>query len=243
MFDTVTMESPWAVPASRRTRLLGGAFLLHAGAVTIYLLATLWSIRPVAPPQILEAFQTSSEPPLVSFTPLAPSLTRVTSVTPVAAATEPAIVQPREVAVLELAAESTTGSESTAVQPISATGGGDGLSAIVDPAADSGFAGAAGAESLRFVPGTMTPPRILFRSEPRYPELARRVRKEGVVVIEAEIGRDGVVRSARAVNPALGFGLEASALEAVSSWRFTPASYQGRPVPVLYNLTVRFTLN
>ena len=243
MFETVTLESPWAVPASRRTRLLGGAFLLHASAATAYLVATLWSIRPVAPPRLLEAFQTTNEPPQVSFTPLARSQPSIPPATSAPPTTAPAVAQPREVAALDPAAASAPGLESNVVQPISATGGGEGLFAIVDQAADSGFAGTDGDPSRRFAPGTMTPPRILFRSEPKYPELARKVRKEGVVVIEAEIGRDGVVRSARTVNPALGFGLEASALQAVSSWRFTPASYQGRPVSVLYNLTVRLTLN
>ena len=88
----------------------------------------------------------------------------------------------------------------------------------------------------------MTPPRVLHRVEPLFPELARRMRRQGTVVLEAEIGRDGVLRSARAISAPLGFGLEDAALKALASWRFAPAELQGKPVSVYYRLSVRFQL-
>jgi protein TonB len=74
---------------------------------------------------------------------------------------------------------------------------------------------------------------------PRYTELARRVRAEGTVIVEAVIDRDGRVVEARALK-GLPYGLTESALAAVASWRFTPASRAGRPLAVRYRLTVVF---
>jgi len=89
----------------------------------------------------------------------------------------------------------------------------------------------------------MVAPEIVFRVNPLYPEPARRMRREGIVVVRAEIGRDGDVRDAAvtmAQPPNLGF--EQSALDAVRAWKFRPATIEGRPVAVLYHLTVRFRL-
>jgi protein TonB len=37
-------------------------------------------------------------------------------------------------------------------------------------------------------------------------------------------------------------GLDQAAVEAVRTWRFRPATLNGRPVDVYYNLTVNFRL-
>ena len=89
----------------------------------------------------------------------------------------------------------------------------------------------------------MSPPRVLHRIDPVYPEAARRMRRQGTVILEAEIGRDGVLRSARAVNTPLGAGLEESALKALSTWKFAPAELNGQPVSVYYRLSVTFRLH
>jgi TonB family protein len=58
-------------------------------------------------------------------------------------------------------------------------------------------------------------PQVLFRVDPKYPEVARTARRQGAVVVEAEIATDGSLQSARVVSSPLGFGLEQSALEAI----------------------------
>ena len=88
----------------------------------------------------------------------------------------------------------------------------------------------------------VVPPQVLFRIDPKYPELARSVRREGAVVIEAEIATDGSLRSARVVSSPLGFGLEQSALDAIRAWRFAPARFGDRPVSVYYRWNVLFSL-
>jgi TonB family protein len=37
-------------------------------------------------------------------------------------------------------------------------------------------------------------------------------------------------------------GLDQSAMDAVKTWRFKPATLHGQPVKVYFNLTVNFTL-
>jgi protein TonB len=91
------------------------------------------------------------------------------------------------------------------------------------------------------VGGKVLPPRRLHAPAPVYPELARQVRRQGIVVVRATIDRAGEVVDV-AVEKGLGFGLDESALEAVRRWRFAPATLDGRPVPVYFHLTVRFEL-
>lgn len=78
-------------------------------------------------------------------------------------------------------------------------------------------------------------------SKPAYTEAARRTRTEGVVVLEAVIDRQGRVVDV-AVLRALGFGLTEAAVQAVETWRFEPATLNGRAIAVRYSLTVRFSL-
>jgi protein TonB len=75
---------------------------------------------------------------------------------------------------------------------------------------------------------------------PDYPEIARRARIEGVVIIEATIGVSGEVQSARVLRsiPLL----DQAATDAVRQWKFTPALLNGVPVPVIVTVTVNFKL-
>lgn len=87
----------------------------------------------------------------------------------------------------------------------------------------------------------VTPPVLLHGPAPDYPETARRVGLEGVVVLEAVIGPDGSVRDARLVrgtNPLL----DAAATRAVLGWRYLPARVGARAVAVYLAVTVRFAI-
>lgn len=87
----------------------------------------------------------------------------------------------------------------------------------------------------------MVRPRRISGTDPRYTEIARRARLEGVVILRAVIGREGDVRDLSIVKP-LGLGLEDAAVQAVQDWKFEPASLDGAPVDVIYRVTVRFRL-
>ncbi len=95
---------------------------------------------------------------------------------------------------------------------------------------------------IRFVVGgNITEPRKISGPNPLYPEAARRARIQGVVVLECVIGKDGEVDSVKVLR-GLPLGLTEAAVDAVNKWRFEPSTLNGKPVEVLYILTVRFNL-
>lgn len=95
---------------------------------------------------------------------------------------------------------------------------------------------------LRFVVGgNITEPKKISGPNPLYPEAARRARIQGVVVLECTIGKDGIVNDIKVLR-GLPLGLTEAAVEAVNKWRFQPSTLNGKPVEVLYILTVRFNL-
>jgi protein TonB len=96
--------------------------------------------------------------------------------------------------------------------------------------------------SILRVGGKVQRPTAISQPQPLYPELARRTRMQGTVILEAVINRDGLVEDIRVLKP-LGYGLTESAIEAVRKWRFSPATLDGNPVAVYYTLTVNFRLN
>jgi periplasmic protein TonB len=83
-------------------------------------------------------------------------------------------------------------------------------------------------------------PRKVVDVRPVYPELARQVKKEGMVILEAVIDTSGRVTQLRVIRsePLL----DQAALDAVRQWRYSPSIYYGKTVSVLMTITVRFTL-
>jgi len=95
---------------------------------------------------------------------------------------------------------------------------------------------------IRFVVGgNITEPEKLSGPNPTYPEAARRARIQGVVVLECTIGKDGRVTNVKVLR-GLPLGLTEAAEDAVRKWRFNASTLNGKPVEVLYILTVRFNL-
>ena len=88
----------------------------------------------------------------------------------------------------------------------------------------------------------MTPPKPISRVEPIYPAEAQEARIAGVVILETVIDETGTVTDARVLKP-LPFGLDKAAADAVRQWRFEPATLDGKPVPVVFNLTINFKLD
>ncbi len=87
--------------------------------------------------------------------------------------------------------------------------------------------------------GAVVRPVLVERVEPQYTETARRVRLEGTVIVQAVIDEEGRVVDVKILKP-LPMGLDRAAVDAVSRWRFKPATLYGRPVKVYYSLTVNF---
>lgn len=92
------------------------------------------------------------------------------------------------------------------------------------------------AQPLR-IGGDVKAPVVIKRVEIVYPEAAKKAQFQGIVIIEAVIDRDGNVKTARVLKP-LPMGLDEAAITAVKQWKFKPATLNGKPVDVIFNLTV-----
>ncbi|MBN8730314.1 MAG: TonB family protein [Acidobacteria bacterium] len=76
---------------------------------------------------------------------------------------------------------------------------------------------------------------------PSYSPDARLAELEGVVLLGARIGTDGLARDIR-VNRPLGFGLDERAVEALHQWRFKPAMRDGSPVEAYVQVPIPFLI-
>jgi len=77
--------------------------------------------------------------------------------------------------------------------------------------------------------------------EPNYPLLAKQMKVQGAVVLEALIGRDGNIQDLHILSgPAI---LSAAAREAVKQWRFKPYLQSGQAVETEARITVNFTIS
>jgi protein TonB len=86
--------------------------------------------------------------------------------------------------------------------------------------------------------GDVRPPAKIADVTPVYPAVAQAAGIAGDVHIEAVIGRDGTVTSAKVVQGVP--MLDAAALDAVTRWRYTPALLNHAPTEVTANVTVTF---
>lgn len=91
------------------------------------------------------------------------------------------------------------------------------------------------------VGGNIQEPERIHYVAPAYPELARRARMEGFVILQAVIDRAGNVRDAEVLR-GLGLGLDVAARDAVRQWKYTPTYYNGEPVEVILTVNVVFQL-
>jgi protein TonB len=94
-------------------------------------------------------------------------------------------------------------------------------------------------EHVRMSPQTV---QVVSRPvEPAYPVLAKQMKVQGSVVLQALIGKDGLIQSLQVMSgPAI---LSAAAREAVKQWRFKPYYQNGAPVDTEARITVNFTIS
>ena len=89
--------------------------------------------------------------------------------------------------------------------------------------------------------GEVVPPELITKVQPVYPEIARKARVQGVVIVEAIIDKQGNVTDARVLR-GLPMGVSEAAAAAIQKWKYKPAMLNGRPVSVYLTVTVTFTL-
>jgi protein TonB len=86
-------------------------------------------------------------------------------------------------------------------------------------------------------------PRVVREVKPQYTADAMRAKVQGVVLIEAVVLPDGSVGNVQVLRSLdQTFGLDQEALKAAKQWRFVPGTRFGRPVSVLVNIELAFTL-
>jgi TonB family protein len=87
----------------------------------------------------------------------------------------------------------------------------------------------------------VTPPELIHAVDPKYSDEARKAKFEGVCVVRLIVDANGNPRRAHVYRP-LGMGLDQKAIEAVRQYRFSPAMYQGHPVPVQIDEDIDFRI-
>jgi protein TonB len=86
--------------------------------------------------------------------------------------------------------------------------------------------------------GRVQPGQLISRKEPDYPKLARQTGVKGTVELDAIVGADGKVKSARVVSghPML----QRAAVDAVMQWVYRPTLLNGRPVESQTRIVLNF---
>ncbi len=94
-----------------------------------------------------------------------------------------------------------------------------------------------------FKPGMrgVSVPEVIYSPEPSFSDEARKAKHQGIVQLLVVVGKDGHPYDIR-VGQTLGMGLDEKAIEAVSRWRFRPATFNGQAVATQIAIQVDFHL-
>lgn len=167
---------------------------------------------------------------------------------PPAPQSDPAIVATDRAVLPPLEVEVVTGSRRHAVKPGSNSVRVDMQSETADPqmvnneasnSAPAPVSVVQAAETMHLSPDAA---QVVSRSvEPDYPLLAKQMKVQGSVVLQALIGRDGNIEDLHVISgPAI---LSSAAMQAVKQWRFRPYYMSGEPVETQARITVNFTIS
>ncbi len=86
--------------------------------------------------------------------------------------------------------------------------------------------------------GVIRAPKVVRRVQPVYPELGIASRAAATIVLEAQVDKQGKVKTVRVVRGHPLF--DESALAAVREWRYQPLLLNGQPTEFILNVTVVF---
>jgi periplasmic protein TonB len=247
MFETTVVESKKRKMGKSAMITLPISVGLHAIAIGAAVFAAVWEVSfPVNAPAQVAQYSAVATPPPPPPPPPPPAARPAQQAEPTRPVEIPRNVEnlapnvvPEQVPVLQVASSSDEGVEGGVEGgvPGGVVGGviGGVVGGVITDTTPKDDA------PLR-VGGDVKPPVIVTRVDPSYPEVARKARVQGIVIVEAVIDRNGAVRDVKVLK-GLPFGLSESASDAVRRWRFKPGTLNGKPVDVIFNLTVIFKLN
>jgi len=106
----------------------------------------------------------------------------------------------------------------------------------VGPGEDGGYGG-----GVMSPGGGVSEPVLLYAPDPEFSDEARRAKYQGICVVGLIVDAQGNPQNVHVVRP-LGMGLDEKAMEAVRQYKFKPAIFHGKPVPVQINIEVNFRI-
>jgi TonB family protein len=89
--------------------------------------------------------------------------------------------------------------------------------------------------------GDVSQPSVLTKVEPKYTEEARKLKISGPVFVRLVVTAEGKPDNIE-VTDGIGYGLDESAVDAISQWRFQPATKDGKAVAVWATVQVNYRL-
>ncbi len=120
------------------------------------------------------------------------------------------------------------------------TGSGGGLGSGTGGGIGAGSGGGYGGGTYH-VGGGVSAPSVIYSVDPEFSDEARRAKYQGICVVTLIVDSQGNPQRVRVTRP-LGMGLDQKALDAVRQYRFKPAYFQGKPVPVEISIEVNFRI-
>lgn len=78
---------------------------------------------------------------------------------------------------------------------------------------------------------------------PKYPQLSRKKKEQGTVLLKLLVKTDGTVGTISVLKSSGYSRLDQAALQAVKHWRFVPAKQQGQSIDFWYEMPITFALN
>lgn len=94
---------------------------------------------------------------------------------------------------------------------------------------------------IRRIGGGVAAPVVLFAPEPEFSEEARKAKASGNVLVYLQVDTNGRPMHVRVLR-GIGMGLDEKAAEAVSHYKFKPATENGHPVAVEMQVEVNFQI-
>jgi len=202
--------------------------------------ATTKTVTPVAPPKAVGPVPAHPRPKPKRQAATTHSTETQDSMAPVITATNRAVLPPLEVEVVAgnqhrpvNTADSSVKLDmqpSNAVEPKQAA-----------PSAQSQSSASSPSNARAQVQLSPSSAQVVSRVDPSYPLLAKQMKVQGAVILEALISKNGSIQDIQVLSgPAI---LSEAAREAVKQWHFKPYYQSGRPVETEARITVNFTIS